>query len=305
MGPKADQSRPRKRNTAQAKGKTASARGPSPKQASPALVAESDRSAMRIGVIADTHGYLHPAIAEIFAGVAHIIHAGDIIDPATLEVLRGIAPLTAVAGNLDTGELAASLPREVLGDAGGITFAVGHKRKRLLKRLAAGRLAPATGDAEPRLVVLWPRTRAQCRLGRGRPLPQPRHGNSARRGGRRRHRGTRRICSGWPQCDLRARAAASIARELRLVGPSGRGFRGSFEASGGRRGGVPPARAGAGCLPPGLPNAPPSRVARHWRRRTDPQFGLRPVAGRVFRSLAGSAWPSPRPCSLRVEFDQL
>ena len=153
MGPKADQSRPRKRNTAQAKGKTASARGPSPKQASPALVAESDRSAMRIGVIADTHGYLHPAIAEIFAGVVHIIHAGDIIDPATLEVLKGIAPLTAVAGNLDTGELAELLPREVLGEAGGITFAVGHKRKRLRKRLAAGRLAPATGDAAPRLVV--------------------------------------------------------------------------------------------------------------------------------------------------------
>jgi putative phosphoesterase len=104
-------------------------------------------------VIADTHGYLHPAILEIFAGVDHIIHAGDIMDGAILAALQKLAPLTAVAGNLDGGELAEVLPREVLGETGGITFAVGHKRKRLLKRLATGRLGHATDSAEPCLVV--------------------------------------------------------------------------------------------------------------------------------------------------------
>ena len=39
---------------------------------------------MRIGVISDTHGYLDPLVASVFAGVQHIIHAGDIMDPATL-----------------------------------------------------------------------------------------------------------------------------------------------------------------------------------------------------------------------------
>ena len=34
----------------------------------------------RIGVISDTHGHLDPQILEEFAGVDHIIHAGDIID---------------------------------------------------------------------------------------------------------------------------------------------------------------------------------------------------------------------------------
>ena len=35
----------------------------------------------RIGVISDNHGYLDPAVLEIFAGVTHIIHAGDVMDP--------------------------------------------------------------------------------------------------------------------------------------------------------------------------------------------------------------------------------
>jgi uncharacterized protein len=56
---------------------------------------------MRIGIISDTHGQLHPAIAEHFAGVDHIIHAGDIGDVTILDRLRAIAPVTAVAGNID------------------------------------------------------------------------------------------------------------------------------------------------------------------------------------------------------------
>ena len=34
----------------------------------------------RIGVISDTHGYLNPQVLAAFAGVQHIIHAGDIMD---------------------------------------------------------------------------------------------------------------------------------------------------------------------------------------------------------------------------------
>jgi putative phosphoesterase len=106
----------------------------------------------RIGVISDTHGYLDPFVAAVFAGVSHIIHAGDIMDPATLAVLESIAPVTAVAGNLDTGKLA-RLPREVAGEAGGVRFVVGHKRKRLLKRLVLGKIDGMTPDMPPHLVV--------------------------------------------------------------------------------------------------------------------------------------------------------
>ena len=107
----------------------------------------------RIGVMADSHGYLDPAILELFAGVMHIVHAGDIMDPQILATLATVAPVTAVAGNLDTGKLAETLPREAVGELPGITFVVCHKRKRLLKRLAAGKIAIGPRGLAPNLVV--------------------------------------------------------------------------------------------------------------------------------------------------------
>lgn len=54
-----------------------------------------------VGLIADTHGYLDPQVAEHFAGVDHIIHAGDIGWPSLVLELEAIAPVTAVRGNTD------------------------------------------------------------------------------------------------------------------------------------------------------------------------------------------------------------
>ncbi len=56
---------------------------------------------MRIGVISDTHGQLHPRVPELFAGVDHILHAGDIGGVEVLDALRALAKVTAVAGNVD------------------------------------------------------------------------------------------------------------------------------------------------------------------------------------------------------------
>ena len=58
---------------------------------------------MRIGVISDTHGHLDPRAAVALRGVAHILHAGDIGDPAIIGTLAAIAPITAVYGNVDIG----------------------------------------------------------------------------------------------------------------------------------------------------------------------------------------------------------
>jgi uncharacterized protein len=107
----------------------------------------------RIGVISDNHGYLDPAVLEVFAGVTHIIHAGDIIDPAILDRLRAVAPVTAVAGNMDSGEPTSTLPREAVGDVAGVRFLVGHKRKRLLRDLAAGRIGGIPRGELPDLVI--------------------------------------------------------------------------------------------------------------------------------------------------------
>ena len=51
---------------------------------------------MRIGVISDTHGLLRPAAVKMLAGAEHILHAGDVGDPAILDTLREIAPVTAI-----------------------------------------------------------------------------------------------------------------------------------------------------------------------------------------------------------------
>jgi uncharacterized protein len=107
----------------------------------------------RIGVISDNHGYLDSEVLEVFAGVTHIIHAGDVMDPAILERLAAIAPVTAVAGNMDAGQPTSSLPREVVGEVAGVRFLVGHKRKRLLRELAAGTIEGVTEDAPPDLVI--------------------------------------------------------------------------------------------------------------------------------------------------------
>lgn len=56
---------------------------------------------MKIGVISDTHGYLDPRVEKLFAGVNHILHAGDIGYASIILELQFIAPVTAVLGNTD------------------------------------------------------------------------------------------------------------------------------------------------------------------------------------------------------------
>jgi putative phosphoesterase len=56
---------------------------------------------VRIGVISDTHGLVRPEVFDAFAGVDHILHAGDIGGEEILLELRALAPLTACAGNID------------------------------------------------------------------------------------------------------------------------------------------------------------------------------------------------------------
>jgi putative phosphoesterase len=58
---------------------------------------------MKVGLISDTHGHLEPKVHTLFAGVDHILHAGDIGYATIIHQLEGIAPVTAVLGNNDAG----------------------------------------------------------------------------------------------------------------------------------------------------------------------------------------------------------
>jgi len=56
---------------------------------------------MKIGLLSDTHGWIHPRIFDHFADCDEIWHAGDIGSLATADALASFKPLRAVHGNID------------------------------------------------------------------------------------------------------------------------------------------------------------------------------------------------------------
>ncbi|MCX7019327.1 MAG: YfcE family phosphodiesterase [bacterium] len=80
---------------------------------------------MLIGVISDTHGYVHPRLHDVFKGVDYILHAGDAGDDSVLDELQLIAPVTAVSGNMDgTPTARRTLTRTVT--LGGVKIGMHH-----------------------------------------------------------------------------------------------------------------------------------------------------------------------------------
>jgi putative phosphoesterase len=65
------------------------------------------------------------------AGVAHIIHAGDIGRADVLVRLRRIAPVTAIRGNIDTADWAKHYPDTQAVQLGGRSFYVLHDLQEL------------------------------------------------------------------------------------------------------------------------------------------------------------------------------
>ena len=58
-----------------------------------------------IGLISDTHGWIHPRVFSFFSKCDEIWHAGDIGNIETLEKLKSFKPVRAVYGNIDGGSL--------------------------------------------------------------------------------------------------------------------------------------------------------------------------------------------------------
>jgi|ERR1043165_29409 len=108
---------------------------------------------MIIGVVSDTHGLLRPEALIALAKSEFIIHAGDVGDPAILERLNKIAPVTAVRGNVDMGVWARKLPQTNVLEADGVSIYVLHIRDQLdLKPEAAGFSAVIYGHShEPHI----------------------------------------------------------------------------------------------------------------------------------------------------------
>lgn len=66
---------------------------------------------MKIGILSDTHGYLHPNAYDFFKNCDEIWHAGDIMDASILDELRLISPcVRAVYGNCDDFDIRREIP---------------------------------------------------------------------------------------------------------------------------------------------------------------------------------------------------
>jgi len=57
---------------------------------------------LTLGLVADTHGVVPRSVFDALAGVDEILHAGDVGGAVVEAELEQIAPVVAVAGNMDT-----------------------------------------------------------------------------------------------------------------------------------------------------------------------------------------------------------
>lgn len=67
----------------------------------------------RIGLMSDTHGYLHPKVLEHFASVDEIWHAGDIGAVEIADSLKALKPFRAVFGNIDGKDIRGEYPEDL------------------------------------------------------------------------------------------------------------------------------------------------------------------------------------------------
>src|SRR5882757_4167495 len=112
---------------------------------------------MRIGAISDTHGLLRPEALKALQGAEHILHAGDVGDPAILDVLHAIAPVTAIRGNIDEGGPCNHLPPTELLELAGHSIYMIHDVKRLDLNPEAADIAAVVFGHSHKPLVEWRR----------------------------------------------------------------------------------------------------------------------------------------------------
>jgi hypothetical protein len=117
---------------------------------------------MKIGLISDTHGNLHPKVFQIFEGVDLILHAGDVVGEHILDELEIIAPVKAVTGNCDYPSSRLPLYQKVSTPFGNVI--VTHSHAVQGGQGPSDRLITAFKDAKPRVIVYGHTHKEECRL---------------------------------------------------------------------------------------------------------------------------------------------
>jgi uncharacterized protein len=110
-----------------------------------------------IGVLADTHiptrgRFIPPQLFRIFNDAQLILHAGDLVDEQVLIELRALAPVEAVAGNMDPPDLQSSLGKLKLVEVGGVVIALVHGDL-AGHRVSFERLSELYKPIKPRVII--------------------------------------------------------------------------------------------------------------------------------------------------------
>ena len=80
----------------------------------------------KIGILSDTHSFLHPKLFDFFKNVDEIWHAGDFGDLETADRLKEFKPLRGVYGNIDNNLVRQSFPLFNIFEIEGVKVLITH-----------------------------------------------------------------------------------------------------------------------------------------------------------------------------------
>lgn len=80
----------------------------------------------RIGLLSDTHSFLHPGIFQYFEECDEIWHAGDIGNSSVADQLEAFRPLRAVYGNIDDPAMQRRFPEDLRFECEGADVFMTH-----------------------------------------------------------------------------------------------------------------------------------------------------------------------------------
>ncbi len=81
---------------------------------------------MKIGVLSDTHSFLHPKVLNFLKSCDEIWHAGDIGNLEILNELSKIAKVRAVYGNIDDDKIRITCPENAVFEVEGMKVFMTH-----------------------------------------------------------------------------------------------------------------------------------------------------------------------------------
>jgi putative phosphoesterase len=81
---------------------------------------------IKIGLLSDTHSYMHASILEFFSECSEIWHAGDIGNIEVIEQLEKVSKVRAVYGNIDPVNLRKDIIKNQIFEVEGVKVYMTH-----------------------------------------------------------------------------------------------------------------------------------------------------------------------------------